>query len=138
MVGIAGLIDMAVFSWRYGLLWGLTRDLPRRLARSWRILRDTWAGSDDDWYSLLAMMRSQLLAMATAVEGHRYGSARRAREIRVCAELARRMLDDVAFEQADLRVPGYGRRWADQCEALHDQYMEMLLRYLRRFPSWWV
>lgn len=148
--------------WKYGDNWiSNTRWIYRLLDRSetlyynlkyglhnlWIWLPIVWKDRDWDWVYLDRMMRFKLLRMAEGCAKYSYhsGKEKDVRQMRVVAELLRRMDDQPYYDNADARVNGDRRLrvkgespWVRHICGQEKQDDELLGKMLsKHMRGWW-
>lgn len=119
-------------------------DIPHDIGHGIRnVIRWTpviWFDKDFDWYDLAAIMEYKLRRMAKVSEhGRQLEGPRIARQMRVCAELLRRMREDEYVGQECEQSPNALRSYKGEVMLMREiqdqRYLGLLIgKYLMR---WW-
>ena len=109
----------------------------------------TWKDRDWDWYYLSRLMRFKLLRMADECEKYSYHvrKDKDVKQMRIVAELLRRMEDQPYYDNADARIGGDRKKdpqikgkslWCEHIrmqEKQDDEYLGKMLS--KNMRSWW-
>lgn len=121
------------------LLDWLRYDLPQGVHNLWRWFPIIWYDRDWDSSYLLYLMERKLDQMGECFEkhGHLVNSPRYTRQVRICAELCRRITDDSALGRM-LDAHGLTRYGGELGTALESYYQEYLgLMIGKHLRCWW-
>lgn len=91
------------------------------IANIFRYFKVVWPQQDFDWYYLATLMKYKLDRMADYAQnhGHHVSSERDAKNMRICSELLKRMLDDDDWNK----------------QKYYQKYLGEMLG--KHFMSWW-
>jgi hypothetical protein len=112
----------------------------------WIWLPVVWRDRDWDWSYLNRVMRFKLLRMADGCEKYSYHlhKNRDVKQMRIVAELLRRMDEHPYYDNADVRAGGdrdirvKGRSvWAQHIETQENQDMAYFLKMMGKMRGWW-
>lgn len=98
-----------------------------------------WHDADFDWGFLNSILIYKLSRMAKVMEnGHGMSSHRHAKQLRICAELCRRLDADNYSDIAEKRFPGWTKSWSDRWNELEKQDCVLLGKMISKYYThWW-
>lgn len=114
-------------------------DIRHGIVNSFRWIPVIWFDHDYDWGFLNTILIYKLERMAKTMEnGHLMNCERRARQLRICATLCRRLRDEPYYDIAEMRHPGKGKFWAKMVADLGKQDQTLLGKMIGKYYThWW-
>jgi hypothetical protein len=117
------------------------------LRNCWRYLPLIWRDRDFDFSYLLSLMETKLRRMSVAIgdEGHLVKADRSGKQLRICAELCRRINEDRYFlntyqceDNWSSASDAQRRRWAEMAWRNRQNDVDYLCLMMRKhLLSWW-
>lgn len=132
------------YRWTWRTAWtnitSAVDDVTHGIGNIIRWIPVIWFDADFDWGYLNSILIYKFKRMAKTLEdGPTMSGSRHARQLRICAELCRRMGENVYFDIAAKRYPEQrGKAWGKMINDLKSQDQKLLGKLIgKHYQSWW-
>lgn len=114
-------------------------DLRKGISNVFRWIPIIWLDRDWDWEHLNTILIYKFERMAKSIErGPAKDRTEKAKELRICAELCRRMGKDEYAENLEMFRPQRDTYWAKHWTMMAKQDQDMLGKLIGKYyMSWW-